>query len=237
MPARSGARGAAPRQARAVATREAIVGAAATEFAAVGYDRTSLSAILAGSGVTKGALYFHFESKLDIAVATLERMAAAFRDLAARTAGRGPDPLREAALLARDIQVLLDDEVVVRAGQRLSGEGVGGPTWASWPPDFWENVFAGLFRAGQEQEIVRPDIDPEASGRFVLDISVGAFHNSLATTGLADLAERVRHHWELMFAALAEPAWRERWQTEGGMATVLAAHLPAPRHDGVEGLV
>ena len=241
------ARGATPRQARAFATRETIVEAAAAEFAQLGYHQASLAGVVTRSGLTKGALYFHFESKLEMATTVVGRMAEAYRELAGSTAGRGPDPLREAALLARDVQELLDHRVDVAAGQRLSGEGVAGTEWAAWPTEFWQDVFAGLFAQGLAQGIVRPGVDPLASARFVVDISAGAFRNSLITTGLADLAERVRHNWELMFASLAEPAWRERWQAEGGMATVLAAHLPShapahlssssPRRDEVEGLV
>ena len=228
---------ASPRQARALATRGTIVDAAAAEFAELGYHQASLAGVLKRSGVTKGALYFHFDSKLALAQTLIERMAEAYCHLVETTAGRGPDPLREAALLARDVQELLEGRVDVAAGLRLAGDGVGGSSWEAWPTSYWQEVFAELFAQGLAEGIVRSGVDPAGSARFLLDISVGAFRNSLATTGLADLAERVRHNWELMFDALAEPAWRERWRAEGGMAAVLDAHLPAPRHDGAKGLV
>ncbi|MEU3690007.1 ScbR family autoregulator-binding transcription factor [Streptomyces narbonensis] len=59
-------------QARAIKTRRAILEAAATVFAERGYERTTIGEILARAGVTKGALYFHFASKEDLALGVLD---------------------------------------------------------------------------------------------------------------------------------------------------------------------
>ncbi|MEU7070158.1 ScbR family autoregulator-binding transcription factor [Streptomyces narbonensis] len=59
-------------QARAIKTRRAILEAAATVFAERGYERTTIGEILARAGVTKGALYFHFASKEDVALGVLD---------------------------------------------------------------------------------------------------------------------------------------------------------------------
>jgi AcrR family transcriptional regulator len=56
-----------PRQDRARATRECILRAAAQEFERAGFVAASLRAMLARVGVTKGAFYFHFESKEAVA--------------------------------------------------------------------------------------------------------------------------------------------------------------------------
>ena len=223
-------------------TRDAIIQAAAVEVAEMGYHLASLARIVERSGVTKGALYFHYASKQDIALALLERMAADYRALAARSDGSGPDPLREAAYLARDIQELLDHRPVVMAGQRLTAEGVGGREWSAFPTDFWEGVFAGLFARAQTLGLVRESVDPAATGRFVLDISAGAFRNALVADDRWELARRVCHNWELMFDAIATDGWRDGWRASGGMAAVLADHLPdaarrAPRDDGAADLV
>jgi AcrR family transcriptional regulator len=58
-------------QARAVRTRTLILDAAGAVFAELGYEKATVSDFLAHSGVTKGALYFHFSSKEDIARALL----------------------------------------------------------------------------------------------------------------------------------------------------------------------
>ncbi|MEU9294880.1 ScbR family autoregulator-binding transcription factor [Streptomyces sp. NPDC048266] len=59
-------------QARAIRTRRAILESAAAVFAERGYERTTIGEILVRAGVTKGALYFHFASKEDVALGVLD---------------------------------------------------------------------------------------------------------------------------------------------------------------------
>ncbi|MCA1836105.1 MAG: TetR/AcrR family transcriptional regulator, partial [Actinobacteria bacterium] len=86
-PRRPGAGGAGARadrvkpQPRARATRQAILTAAAEHFARNGYHATSLDSVLADSGGTKGALYFHFASKEALARAVVAEMVQRWRDL------------------------------------------------------------------------------------------------------------------------------------------------------------
>lgn len=48
---------------RSAATRSKILGSARTLFITVGYEGTTTAMILAASGVSRGAMYYHFESK------------------------------------------------------------------------------------------------------------------------------------------------------------------------------
>ncbi|MEU8765106.1 ScbR family autoregulator-binding transcription factor [Streptomyces sp. NPDC048659] len=54
-------------QERAIRTRQKIVLAAAELFDEVGYEAATISEVLKKCGVTKGALYFHFSSKEELA--------------------------------------------------------------------------------------------------------------------------------------------------------------------------
>jgi AcrR family transcriptional regulator len=67
-PARHGRRSQAERTAR---TRAALVGAARELFAEKGFTATSRDEIAARAGVTRGALYHHFESKTALAAAVV----------------------------------------------------------------------------------------------------------------------------------------------------------------------
>lgn len=60
------------RQLRAEATRAAALRAAADLFLDVGHANATLSQVSAQSGVTKGALYFHFASKEELARAIVD---------------------------------------------------------------------------------------------------------------------------------------------------------------------
>src|SRR5680860_744018 len=66
---RGDGRAMAMQQERARKTRAAIVAAAAEEFGRRGYAAASVSTILTASRTTKGALYFHFDSKEQVALA------------------------------------------------------------------------------------------------------------------------------------------------------------------------
>lgn len=58
--------------AQGAASRDAIVDAAAGVFARLGYDGASMADIVAASGLSKGSVYFHFDSKEALAVAVLD---------------------------------------------------------------------------------------------------------------------------------------------------------------------
>ena len=57
---------------KGAATRAFILQTAAEVFSERGYAETTLSELIARSGMAKGAFYFHFRSKEDLALAVLE---------------------------------------------------------------------------------------------------------------------------------------------------------------------
>jgi AcrR family transcriptional regulator len=219
-----GARGEVPRQARALATRGAILAAASEEFAAASYHEASLSRILERSKVTKGALYFHFVSKESIALAVVDEMEGICRAMVERCGALDLDPLRTAAQLARAVQDELDGPVL-RAGQRLCSEGFSGPHRPGWPYRFWQDVFDDLFGRAAAAGLLVPTVDARSLARTITDLSGGAFVASLAITGLEDLAQRVCENWELVLGAAADPDWLRAWRRDGGMAAVLGPHV------------
>src|SRR5580693_1534550 len=68
---------------KGISTRERIVGTARRLFAASGYEGTSTETVLQESGVSRGALYHHFENKEALFEAVLDAVEA---DVARRTA-------------------------------------------------------------------------------------------------------------------------------------------------------
>jgi AcrR family transcriptional regulator len=58
------------------ATRAALIGVATELFAANGYDGTAIPAVLEAAGVSRGALYHHFESKEALFEAVLKSVEA-----------------------------------------------------------------------------------------------------------------------------------------------------------------
>jgi len=70
-----------PRFSRLDAARqEAILDAAAREFAQVGYEAASINRVLESVGLSKGAFYYYFDDKADLAATVMQW---AYRDLLA----------------------------------------------------------------------------------------------------------------------------------------------------------
>ncbi|BBZ75213.1 TetR family transcriptional regulator [Mycolicibacterium anyangense] len=70
-------------QARAQATRDAIIGAAVELVNGVGYGDTGIVDILAKAGVTKGAFYYHFSTRESVASAIVAQGSERIRDIVA----------------------------------------------------------------------------------------------------------------------------------------------------------
>jgi AcrR family transcriptional regulator len=69
---------------RRSATRASLIEAAEKLFAKQGYEATSTDEILAGAGVSRGAMYYHFATKQDV----FEAVFVAASDGAIRRSGR-----------------------------------------------------------------------------------------------------------------------------------------------------
>ena len=82
-------------------TRERIQAIALELFAEQGYDKTSLREIAEGLGVTKAALYYHFNSKEDIVRSFTEDYRAELDEVISWGASQPPGPAARAEILAR----------------------------------------------------------------------------------------------------------------------------------------
>ena len=86
----------------ALQTRNRILDAAEQVFYAKGVSRTSLADIAAHAGVTRGAIYWHFENKGDLFTAMFDRVLLPLDELKARPAdGADDDPLARLATVLK----------------------------------------------------------------------------------------------------------------------------------------
>jgi AcrR family transcriptional regulator len=97
---------------KAATTRAKIVAVARRLFAASGYAGTSTEAVLEGAGVSRGALYHHFENKEALFAAVLEAVETDVTDATGRARMNVTDPV-EALHAACDafLQMACDPEV------------------------------------------------------------------------------------------------------------------------------
>ncbi|MEF9886134.1 ScbR family autoregulator-binding transcription factor [Streptomyces sp. P9-A4] len=108
------------KQERATRTRDALIRSAAGEFDRHGYASARLSTISAAAGVSPGALHFHFENKAAVAAAVEHEASSRLRRTARIVYRQRSNALQNLADTSHALARLLREDVVVRAGFRLS---------------------------------------------------------------------------------------------------------------------
>ncbi len=146
-------------QARAEATRRKIIETAVELFNELGYGETGLADVLQRAGVSKGAFYYHFDSKEAVAKAIIDE----FDSRAALCVEENFDPANPTmAGFIRStfaVQGLMHRDPTVQVGQMLSQalkqvSSAGSQMYSGWTERFVEMVNAVAKTGG-----IRPDID------------------------------------------------------------------------------
>ncbi|EGD53346.1 ScbR family autoregulator-binding transcription factor [Gordonia neofelifaecis] len=188
-------------QARAVETRRQIVIGAANLFSRVGYERARLNDIVGESGLTRGAIYFHFQSKDDLASIVVDEFQTVSMEAVAAIAQLDTYAMRQIAMLCREMGRLLVDDPVVRAGIRLIIELHSGeapiPVYLAWIEAIKYFVAKGI-----DEGDVKPGIDPDDAAVFVTESFVGAHVLSHAVSGHDDLPARIDRLADFLVIAL-----------------------------------
>ena len=156
-------------------TRDTILDAAYQEIYRHGFQASSLSNILSKTGLTKGALYYHFPTKSDLGLAVIDEVVRDGLDAMVFA------PLRESA---EPFETLL--EIIRHKGQKAEIESVtlGCPLnnlmQEMSPLDnnfkkqlnailmMWQVVVADALTRAQKQGQVRNDIDCHSAALFIV---------------------------------------------------------------------
>lgn len=197
-------------QQRAEVTRQAVLVGAATSFEKFGYGTASLSTILASAGVTKGAMYFHFSSKEDLAHAVIGAQHQMAMDGVRLVVAQVPSALDALILVSQEMARQLVDEPVARGGMRLTLEigSIQGPVQRPYL-DWIESIRVLAQRAHDEGDIAE-GVDVVALAKFVVGAFTGVQTLSEVLYGRADLYARLTEMWELLIPAVVAPRARTR---------------------------
>lgn len=154
-------------------TRERLLQAASREIYRSGFQSASLDTILASTGVTKGALYYHFKSKEALGYAVIEEIIAP--DVHGKWVQpfQGVnDPIDALIGAVQRIPVRPED---VRGGCQLNNLAQEmSPLDAGFRKRLarifagWREAVATVLQQGQAEGIVRNDVEPaEAAGLLI----------------------------------------------------------------------
>jgi AcrR family transcriptional regulator len=174
---------------RTEATRDALIEAARVLFAERGYAAVGTEEIVRAAGVTRGALYHHFDGKRDLFEAVYERIEV---ELAQRIARGALDAGATAPLEAMRVGA----EMFLRAATEPEAQRIvllDGPSVLGW--DRWREIAAehglGLIEATLQAAIEAGAI-AEQPVRPLAHVLMGALDEAAMLVARAEDPERMR---------------------------------------------
>lgn len=219
-----------PRQERAERTRQRLIQAAAASFDQAGFAMTGLNDVIRPTGISKGALYFHFGSKEQLAEAVMADSRAGLRE-AIRSARHSSDcPLQYLIDLSHGLARRLAEDVVFRAGLRLTSDGALGEDLRPNPHPGWTLMIGRLLDRAQTRRDLRGEVRTAETAALLA--AVGAGVESLARRNRDWLSPPViALLWAAVLPALVSPEQLVRLRTAAADADPRAV-LPAQDHSG-----
>ncbi|WP_458109281.1 TetR/AcrR family transcriptional regulator [Arthrobacter sp. R3-55] len=193
-------------QQRAQDTRLAVIQGAALVFAEIGYGNASLADITKRAGVTKGALYFHFTSKRELALAVIDEQHALVQAAGADIASSQSPALEKIIGLCRMFGQQLLEEPIVQGGIRLTFEASAFQADVSGPYQDWITTVEQLLAQARNEGDVRADLDSAAFARYLIASFTGVQMVSEVLTKREDVMARIEEMWEFMLPALTTAA-------------------------------
>ncbi|GAA3379688.1 MULTISPECIES: ScbR family autoregulator-binding transcription factor [Streptomyces] len=197
------------KQERAVRTRRAILEAAALVFEEQGYDTAKLSDIVKIANVTKGALYFHFESKEGLAQAVIDAQNEAQPQML---------PQRFKAQEFVDIGMVfshqLRHDALMRASTRLTLDHAGRGLDRVTPYQTWIELHVPLLEEAQRRGELLPNVDPRVPARLIVGAYAGL--NTMSYTLGLDMDVQVSELYTHVMPAVVVPAVAIRLDTAPG---------------------
>ncbi len=188
------------RQDQAARTREAILDAAATVFDQFGYPNASLSMITEQAHVAKGALYFHFNSKEELARVIIDQQFQ-LTPTAAEYA-RGMQGLID---LTYAVAQAIVDEVRVRAAIRLVIEHASFTTPMSEPYLNWISIVRTFLERAKQDGHLIATAQPDAAAVLIVACFTGTQLVSEVLAGRKDIESRLTVMWQMLLPSLVQP--------------------------------
>ena len=194
-------------------TRERILTEAERLVYARGYSGTPVDDIIAATGLTKGAFFYHFKTKQDLALSLLKRFwqrdVEIFGDLAKRARDLGDDPLQPALIFFRLFEetVKTTPEMPLKclfASYLYEGEQFDDTIHDYIRTSFgeWKAIFLDILEPVFADRKPAIDVTAEDLAEMIMKLIEGAFVFAQATDdrlALARASEHFRRHLQLVF--------------------------------------
>ncbi|MFF2780753.1 ScbR family autoregulator-binding transcription factor [Streptomyces sp. NPDC058052] len=161
-------------QQRAMRTRRLILDSAALMIERNGYTATSIGGISTAAGTTKGAVYFHFPSKRDIAAALLDEANASLRAIVARACSPGASPLQSLIDTTHLVVHQYNRDPVTRACIQLCTESPSPAPQTRAYERTWASSVRLLLESASARKEFREGVSIRAVAALVMSAGIGA---------------------------------------------------------------
>jgi len=191
---------------RSAETRMRIMEAAVTRFSADGYDAASVDEICAEAGVSKGAFYYHFESKQALFLGLLQDWLAGL--------DKGMDAARQPTIPETLVQ--MTTMLPLALGSARNRLGMWLEFWlqasrdkAVWkatiaPYRHYRDLFSRMIEQGMAEGTLK-DVDPNVTAQAILSMAVGLFLQSVLDPSGADWQKAAEQSMQLLMKGLMKP--------------------------------
>lgn len=212
------------RQARAEMTRGKIIDAAVDLFEAVGYGDTDLTAIIKRAGVTKGAFYYHFEGKDQVADAIIDEGKVRLQQAFVNADRFSSSALQCLVVATFEVARLMRTDRLVGIGNLLaqSLSQIGDAGTRAYV-DFTA-VFIDHAKSAAAQGDLRTDVVPEEAGEAIWVAVLGCHLLSDAIGD--DLFARLARAWRVLIVGVV--AEESMTFFEDFLVRTAAQYGPAP---------
>lgn len=171
-------------------------------FNEIGYSATGLGDIIERAEMTKGALYYHFESKEALATAIIEEGSAhlltAFNKIRDSSAPALERIIHGLFVVA---DLFANDEVARSGVQLLRAFGefndAAARTYTFWLDEMTQRVEEAI-----DDGDLRADLDPNTVGETIVGTMLGAELLSSATASGTDVLQRLGRIWQVLLPAI-----------------------------------
>lgn len=197
------------KQDRAVRTRQAILEAAAVVFEERGYEAAKLSDIVNIARVTKGALYFHFDSKEHLAQAVIDAQVAS-----APNAAPQEYKVQEFVDIGMIFSHRLRHDSLMRASARLTLDQTTLSLDRASPYAAWIELHVSLMTEAKARGELMPTVDPVVPSQLIVGSYAGL--NMMSQMLDLDLDEQVSALYTHVMPNVVVPSLAIRLDTAPG---------------------
>ncbi|MGL5863137.1 MAG: ScbR family autoregulator-binding transcription factor [Phycicoccus sp.] len=190
-----------PQQQRAIDTRRNALRGAAVVIERRGFKVATIAEMVAESGITKGALYFHFSSKEAVAEAIIAEQS----EWLAQRQTEGSPPVQTIVDLSYAFADALLTDPLMRASVRMTIDRAASSESIQRGYQSWITGVTTLLEQARKHRTLAPGTKPAEVAYTITSTVTGLQMTSDALTGRRDLARRLENFWRLLVPAVVRP--------------------------------